>query len=89
MAGTSGRKRSGAMKIVEVPQVDQYGHKQPQSLDMEVAVLGALMVEQDSYGQVAELLKPESFYDHRHQLIYQAIQTLNAEQKPVDIMTVI
>jgi len=89
MAETSGRKRSGATKIVEVPQVDQYGHKQPQSLDLEVAVLGALMVEQDSYGMVAELLKPESFYDHRHQLIYQAIQALNAEQKPVDIMTVI
>ena len=89
MAEASGRKRSSSLKVVEVPQVDQYGHKQPQSLDMEVAVLGALMVEQDSYGLVAELLKPESFYDHRHQLIYQAIQTLNAEQKPVDIMTVI
>ena len=89
MAETTGRRRSNATKIVEVPQVDQYGHKQPQSLDMEVAVLGALMVEQDSYGLIAELLKPESFYDHRHQLIYQAIQTLNAEQKPVDIMTVV
>ncbi|MBR5395877.1 MAG: replicative DNA helicase [Bacteroidaceae bacterium] len=89
MAGTTGRRSSNTTKIVEVPQVDQYGHKQPQSLDMEVAVLGALMVEQDSYGLVAELLRPESFYDHRHQLIYQAIQTLNAEQKPVDIMTVI
>ena len=89
MAETTGRRRQSTTKIVEVPQVDQYGHKQPQSLDMEVAVLGALMVEQTSYGLVAELLKPESFYDHRHQLIYQAIQTLNAEQKPVDIMTVI
>ncbi len=75
-------------KVVEVPSTDQFGHKQPQSLDMEVAVLGALMVEQEAYGLVAETLKPESFYDHRHQLIYQAIQTLCAEQKPVDIMTV-
>ncbi len=89
MTETSGRKRRNTTKIVEVPQVDQYGHKQPQSLDMEVAVLGALMVEQDSYARIAELLKPESFYDHRHQLIYHAIVTLNAEQKPVDIMTVI
>ena len=80
MANTKGGGRAGATKIVEVPQVDQYGHKQPQSLDMEVAVLGALLVEQDSYGLVAELLKPESFYDHRHQLIYQAIQTLKARR---------
>lgn len=81
-------RRKQTTKIVEVPSVDQYGHKQPQSLDMEVAVIGALMVEQEAWGQVAEILKPESFYDKRHQIIFQAIQTLNVEQKPVDIMTV-
>ena len=81
-------RRKQATKIIEVPSVDQYGHKQPQSLDMEVAVIGALMVEQEAWGQVAEVLKPESFYDKRHQIIFQAIQTLNVEQKPVDIMTV-
>lgn len=75
-------------KIVEVPSVDNSGHKQPQVLDMEVAVLGALMIDQDAFGVVAETLKPESFYDHRHQLIYKAISTLNAAQNPVDIMTV-
>ncbi len=85
---SKGRRKSATTKFIEVPSVDQYGHRQPQSLDMEVAVLGALMVEQEAYGLVAEMLKPESFYDHRHQLIYQAIQSLNAEQKPVDIMTV-
>ena len=81
-------KRRQTAKIVEVPSVDQYGHKQPQSLDMEVAVIGALMLEKEAWGQVAEMLKPESFYDKRHQIIFQAIQTLNVEEKPVDIMTV-
>lgn len=88
MAESTGRRRNSGTKIVEVPSVDQYGHKQPQSLDMEVAVIGALMVEQESYGLIAETLKPESFYDHRHQILFQAIQSLNVEQKPVDIMTV-
>lgn len=86
MAGSNSRRNT--TKVVEVPAQDQYGHKQPQSLDMEVAVLGALMVEQESYALVAEILKPESFYDHRHQILYLAIQSLNVEQKPVDIMTV-
>lgn len=82
---TQSKKKT--VKIVEVPSVDQYGHKQPQSLDMEEAVLGALMVDQEAYALVAELLKPESFYDKRNQLIYKAIQELNVEQRPVDIMT--
>ncbi len=82
------QSKKKAVKIVEVPSVDQYGHKQPQSLDMEEAVLGALMVDQEAYALVAELLKPESFYDKRNQLIYKAIQELGTEQRPVDIMTI-
>ena len=84
MATTKGNKT----KIIEVPQMDTFGHKQPQNLDMEAAILGALMIEQEAYAQVCEILKPASFYDHRHQIIYRAIQSLNVEQRPVDIITV-
>ncbi len=83
----SGR-RTAARPKVNVPQEDAYGHVQPQALEFEEAVLGALMIEQDAYSQVSEILKPESFYDHRHQLIYESIRTLNLQQKPVDILTV-
>ena len=55
---------------------------------MEQAVLGALMIEKDAYYQVSEILRPESFYDNRHKIIYEAIRRLNLEEKPVDILTV-
>ena len=51
-------------------------------------VLGALMIEKDAYSLVSEILRPESFYEHRHQLIYSAITDLAVNQKPVDILTV-
>ena len=76
-------------KIIEVPQVDNIGRLQPQQLDFERSVLGALLVEQESFPKVCDLLKPESFYDHRHQVIFEAIQSLNVDQKPVDFLTVI
>lgn len=88
MATSRGGRSATKTKIVEVPQVDTLGHKQPQNLEMEAAIIGALMVEQDAYSLVCELLKPECFYDHRHQLIYNAIQSLNVAQRPVDIITV-
>lgn len=72
----------------EAPATDDYGHLQPQAPELEKAVLGALMIEKDAYSQVSEILRPESFYEHRHQLIYEAIRRLNIEQKPVDILTV-
>jgi replicative DNA helicase len=61
---------------------------QPQAPELEEAVLGALMVEKDAYSLVSEILRPESFYEHRHQLIYAAITDLAVNQKPVDILTV-
>lgn len=70
------------------PEADSYGHLQPQAVELEQAVLGALLVEKDAYYQVSEILRPESFYDHRHQLIYEAIRRLNLEERPVDILTV-
>lgn len=76
-------------KVVEVPSMDALGHKQPQNLDMETVVLGALMNEQDAFGQVAEILKPECFYDHRNQLVFEAIRDLAVQQKPVDVITVV
>ena len=55
---------------------------------MERAVIGALLIEQDAYSQVSEILRPESFYDHRHQLLFDAVRSLSAQQRPVDILTV-
>ena len=49
MANARGGKSATKTKIVEVPQVDTLGHKQPQNLDMEAAILGALMIEQEAY----------------------------------------
>ena len=82
------RRYSTRTKAVEGPIEDAYGHLQPQNLDLEEAVLGALMIEKDAYSLVSEILRPESFYDHRHQLIYEAIRALSLQQKPVDILTV-
>ena len=75
-------------KKTSSPAKDEYGHLQPQVPELEKVVLGALMIETDAYSLVSEILRPESFYEHRHQLIYEAIRQLNIEQKPVDILTV-
>ena len=72
----------------KVPEMNEYGHLQPQAPELEEAVLGALMIERDAYSLVSEILRPESFYDQRHQLIYKAISTLAIQQQPVDILTV-
>ena len=66
-----------------------YGHLQPQAVEIEKIVLGALMIDKDAFSMVSELLVPETFYEPRNQKIYDAICTLNMNENPVDVATVI
>ena len=71
------------------PVTDPTGKLQPQAVELEEMVLGALMLEKDAYTVVCDILVPESFYEPRHQKIYQAISTLGANQRPIDMLTVV
>ena len=70
------------------PRLSDYGHVQPQALEFEEAVLGALMIDSDAIGRLGGMLKPESFYDKRNQLLFEAIQQMDLNDRPVDILTV-
>ncbi|SDM21149.1 replicative DNA helicase [Catalinimonas alkaloidigena] len=64
------------------------GKKPPQEVEMEEAVLGALMLEKEALTNVIEILRPESFYKESHQRIYSAILSLFQKSEPIDILTV-
>jgi replicative DNA helicase len=64
------------------------GKLPPQALDLEQAVLGALMIEKDALTVVLEILQPESFYHEKHQLIFKAVLELYDKLEPIDILTV-
>ncbi len=64
------------------------GKLPPQAIDLEQAVLGALMLEKDALSSVIDILKPEVFYEDRHQKIFEAIRVLFERTSPVDILTV-
>ncbi|WP_159467990.1 replicative DNA helicase [Dyadobacter sp. 3J3] len=64
------------------------GKLPPQAIDLEEAVLGALMIEKDALTSVVDILKPSSFYKDSHQRIYAGILELFKESEPIDILTV-
>ena len=83
-------KPTGGQRRPRTPQpVDNgLGRLQPQAPDMERAVLGAMMIDSDAYAMVCEMLRPESFYEPRNQMIYAAIRDLSIREKPIDVLTV-
>lgn len=64
------------------------GQVPPQAIDLEEAVLGAILIEQPALLQVIDLLQPEYFYKPAHQEVYSAIIDLFAQANPVDMLTV-
>ncbi|WP_233861958.1 replicative DNA helicase [Tenacibaculum piscium] len=65
------------------------GKLPPQALELEEAVLGAMMIDKKGIDEVIDILSPDSFYDKRHQQVYQAIYTLFQNSEPIDMLTVI
>lgn len=59
----------------------------PHNKEAEEAVLGGLLIDKEAIVVVAELLRPEHFYDEVNGIIYSAILSLYEERKPIDLLT--
>ncbi|HBE41093.1 MAG TPA: replicative DNA helicase [Bacteroidales bacterium] len=77
--------RTGKPVITVFPDL---GKVPPQAIDMEEAVLGAIMLEKEAVITILDILKPESFYKDAHKKIFKAVSDLSAKEYPVDLYTV-
>lgn len=80
--------RRGLIKNQPVGAGIDGGKLPPQAVDLEEAVLGAMMLEKNPVNDVIDILKPESFYKDAHQRIFNAVMVLFQKSEPIDILTV-
>ncbi|MBN1111453.1 MAG: replicative DNA helicase [Bacteroidales bacterium] len=66
----------------------ELGKIPPQAVDIEEAVLGAIMLEQNAVVSVMDLLIPDSFYKDTHREIYRSVLDLSNKLQPIDLLTV-
>ncbi|WP_281232162.1 replicative DNA helicase [Flavobacterium gelatinilyticum] len=64
------------------------GKLPPQVIDLEEAVLGAMMIDKKGVDDVIDILQPDAFYKDAHKHIFEAILQLFTETQPIDILTV-
>lgn len=60
----------------------------PQAIELEEAILGAMMIDEKGLCEAVELLSAEVFYKDSHKNIFQAIYDLFSKNQPVDLLTV-
>ena len=76
---TAIKPRSYDASAVKVP---------PHSVEAEQSVLGALMLDNRSWDQVADRLRDSDFYRQEHRLLFRAMAQLVQQSKPLDVLTV-
>lgn len=59
----------------------------PHSEEAEQSVLGAILINKESIGLIAEIIKPSDFYDESLGKIFEAMMILYEEGRPIDILT--
>lgn len=60
----------------------------PYNLEAEMAVIGAVLIDEQAYHYAAPIVQVESFYAVKHQWIWLAFQRLIAMNMAIDVMTV-
>jgi len=80
------RKKSRAAEPLNLETL--MGNKPPQALDVEEAVLGAMLVEPATIDESMEELSASCFYDPQHRMIFEAMSELVNEHVSIDLVTV-
>lgn len=59
----------------------------PQNTDAEASLLGAILIDADAIVKIADIVRPDDFYEERHGRIYEAILHLYERHSPIDVLT--
>ena len=60
----------------------------PQAIDLEEAVIGAMLIDKKGVDEVIDILQPEAFYKEANQHVFSAIHELFKTSEPIDLLTV-
>jgi replicative DNA helicase len=75
-------------KII-IDNIENCGKLPPQANDLEITVLGSIMLEQPAFNRISIILTANDFYNESHKIIFKSFEQLAAKNKPIDLMTVI
>jgi replicative DNA helicase len=60
----------------------------PHSIEGESSVIGGLLLDNESWDRLSDIIMAADFYRHEHRLIFGAIGKLINDNKPADVITV-
>lgn len=64
-----------------------FGKVQPQATDFEETIIGAILLEPSALLEVNDIIQAKVFYKEENRLIFDAIEKMYSNDKPIDIIT--
>jgi replicative DNA helicase len=68
------------------PQADF--QSQPNNREAEEAILGAVLIDPESYYEIYQIIEPEDFYIIRNRWVWEAYNRLIQKRSPLDLLTI-
>jgi replicative DNA helicase len=88
MSQDNQNKTKKRLYTLQTGSTGEIGKIQPQAVDLEEAVLGAMLLEKDALSTVIDILSPAAFYKEQNGKVFGAMVSLFNRSEPVDILTV-
>lgn len=82
-------QENSSKKKAEPSSAINFGKMAPNVIELEEAVLGAIMLEKDAFDEVSEILKPKCFYSDKNAEIFKAATNLANKNMPIDLRTMV
>lgn len=80
--------KTGIREAMSMPNRSQSDLTPPQAIEMEEAVLGAILIDKNALMEVSDVLQEQMFYKDAHAVIYKAVLDLVKANKAIDLLTV-
>jgi len=82
------RDKMNHQQVISFPMADELRRIPPQNIEAETSILGAILVDKESFLKVADVLHSDDFYKDANRIVYDVIVELYNRREPIDILSV-
>lgn len=72
----------------EIELLKSAGMQAPSAVDVEISILGAMLMDERAVPKAIEVLRPECFFDKRNRIIFDAMISLYEANEPIDNISI-
>jgi replicative DNA helicase len=72
----------------DIEKLKAASRQMPSAVEVETAVLGAMLLDENAVPKAVEVLTSEAFYDKRNKIVFEAITSLYEANEPIDTVSI-